>query len=181
MGRVLAEQYGRKVNYYETDQMGVVHHSNYIRWMEETRVAFLERIGMDFDVDFIGESQYKPVKKGEFGMYMEDGWYRLTAKDHVLSDDAVEGLDVSILQNALLAPVLNIQDPKTDKRIAFVGGIRGLEELERRVKQGMKVAFAMYPTSIFELFAVADAGRLMPPKSTWFEPKLRSGLFVHEI
>lgn len=167
---------------FSADELYIMDYNRVVKDLNGyTKEAFLERIGMDFDVDFIGESQYKPVKKGEFGMYMEDGWYRLTAKDHVLSDDAVEGLDVSILQNALLAPVLNIQDPKTDKRIAFVGGIRGLEELERRVKQGMKVAFAMYPTSIFELFAVADAGRLMPPKSTWFEPKLRSGLFVHEI
>lgn len=91
----------------------------------------------------------------------------------------MEGLDVSILQEHLLAPILGIGDPKTDKRIDFVGGIRGLEELERRTQTDMEVAFALYPTSIYELFAVADAGRLMPPKSTWFEPKLRSGLFVH--
>ena len=90
-------------------------------------------------------------------------------------------MDVSILQNKLLTPVLGIGDPKTDKRIDFVGGIRGLEELERRCNLDCKVAFAMYPTSIQELFDVADAGKLMPPKSTWFEPKLRSGLFIHEI
>lgn len=167
---------------FSADELYIMDYNRVVKDLNGyTQEAFLERIGKDFDVDFIGENQYKPAKKGEFGMYMENGWYRLTAKSHVLSDDAVEGLDVSILQNALLAPVLNIQDPKTDKRIAFVGGIRGLEELERRVKQDMIVAFAMYPTSIFELFAVADAGRLMPPKSTWFEPKLRSGLFVHEI
>lgn len=124
---------------------------------------------------------YRPEKKGAFGMFLEDEWYCLTAKKEIRSEDAVEGLDVSLLQNYLLNPVLGIEDPKTDKRIDFVGGIRGLAELERRVHTDMKVAFSMYPTSIGELFAVADAGRLMPPKSTWFEPKLRSGLFLHEI
>ena len=99
----------------------------------------------------------------------------------ILSDDPVEGLDVSILQREILSPVLGIDDPKTDARIDFVGGIRGLEELERRVHQDCAVAFAMYPTSIQELFGVADADKLMPPKSTWFEPKLRSGLFIHAI
>ena len=108
-------------------------------------------------------------------------WYQLTAREEILSDDAVEGLDVSLLQSYLLEPVLGIKDPKTDKRIDFVGGIRGLDELERRADTDMKVAFALYPTSIAELFGVADAGRLMPPKSTWFEPKLRSGLFLHNL
>ena len=98
-----------------------------------------------------------------------------------IPNDPVDSLDVSLLQNLLLEPVLGIQDPKTDKRIDFVGGIRGLDELERRVSQDCEVAFAMYPTDIAELFAVADAGLLMPPKSTWFEPKLRSGLFIHEL
>ena len=126
-------------------------------------------------------SPYKPVEKGTFGMYLEEEWYCLTAKEELRSEDAVDGLDVSILQNDLLHPILGIQDPKTDKRIDFVGGIRGLKELEQRVHTDMKVAFSMYPTSIAELFAVADAGRLMPPKSTWFEPKLRSGLFLHQI
>ena len=106
----------------------------------------------------------------------------LTASEKLLSiDDAVESLDVSILQNYLLKPVLGIDDPRTDSRIDFIGGIRGLKELERRADSDMKVSFAMYPTSIDELFAVADAGLLMPPKSTWFEPKLRSGLFIHRI
>ncbi|MEG2349304.1 MAG: DUF1015 domain-containing protein, partial [Hungatella sp.] len=91
------------------------------------------------------------------------------------------GLDVSLLQECLLGPILKIGDPRTDKRIDFIGGIRGLLELERRVKEDMAVAFSMYPTSISELFAVADAGLLMPPKSTWFEPKLRSGLFIHRL
>ena len=119
-------------------------------------------------------------------MVMEDGWYRLTSKraEQLFSEAAehpVEALDVSVLQNDCLAPILGITDPKTDRRIDFVGGIRGLEELERRVKEDCAVAFAMYPTSIDELFAVADKGLLMPPKSTWFEPKLRSGLYIHQF
>lgn len=143
--------------------------------------TFLTRIEEYFAVEKKGQSPYRPTKKGTFGMYLEDEWYCLSAKEEIKSEDAVEGLDVSLLQNYLLDPVLGIKDPKTDKRIDFVGGIRGLGELERRVHADMKVAFSMYPTSIAELFAVADAWRLMPPKSTWFEPKLRSGLFLHEI
>lgn len=143
--------------------------------------TFLEKIGEKFSVECLGETSYRPRKKYEYGMYLEGEWYRLTAHEDIRSRDAVEGLDVSILQDHLLAPVLGIGDPKTDRRIDFVGGIRGLEELERRVGTDMQVAFALYPTSIYELFAVADAGRLMPPKSTWFEPKLRSGLFIHTL
>ena len=101
--------------------------------------------------------------------------------DGGISADPVKGLDVSILQDQLLGPVLGIGDPRTDKRIDFIGGIRGLKELERRVREDMEIAFSMYPTSIEELLAVADAGLLMPPKSTWFEPKLRSGLFIHKL
>lgn len=143
--------------------------------------TFLTRIEEYFAVEKKGQSPYRPTEKGTFGMYLEDEWYCLSAKEEIKSEDAVEGLDVSLLQNYLLDPVLGIKDPKTDKRIDFVGGIRGLGELKRRVHADMKVAFSMYPTSIAELFAVADAWRLMPPKSTWFEPKLRSGLFLHEI
>lgn len=143
--------------------------------------TFLTRIEEYFAVEKKGQSSYRPMEKGTFGMYLENEWYGLSAKEEIKSEDAVEGLDVSLLQNDLLDPILGIMDPKTDKRIDFVGGIRGLGELERRVHTDMKVAFSMYPTSIAELFAVADAGRLMPPKSTWFEPKLRSGLFLHEI
>lgn len=114
-------------------------------------------------------------------MYIDGSWYKLEVHEELVSDDPVAGLDVSILQNELLSPVLGIGDPKTDKRIDFVGGIRGLKELEHRVNDDMTIAFAMYPTSISELFGVADAGLLMPPKSTWFEPKLRSGLFIHKL
>ena len=123
----------------------------------------------------------KPAKKCEIGMLLGGKWYRIYAHEDIKSDDAVEGLDVSILQNQVLTPLLNISDPKNDPRIDFVGGIRGLSELEKRCSKDCKLAFAMYPTDIHELFAVADAGRLMPPKSTWFEPKLLSGLFIHAI
>lgn len=146
-----------------------------------TPEAFLNRISEDFEVEKAAETPFRPAEKACFGMYLEGIWYKLRARSRILSQDAVEGLDVSLLQNHLLDPVLGIRDPKTDKRVDFVGGIRGLRELERRVHQDMKVAFSMYPTSIGELFAVADSGRLMPPKSTWFEPKLRSGLFLHEL
>ena len=122
-----------------------------------------------------------PVKKGDVSVYIGSSWYTLSFYDELMVDDPVEGLDVSILQNNVLEPIFGIIDPKTDKRIDFVGGIRGTKELERRVESDCKIAFAMYPTSIQELFDVADAGLLMPPKSTWFEPKLRSGLFIHEI
>lgn len=124
---------------------------------------------------------YRPEKKGTFGMYIGGQWYKLTAKPERAVSDPVEGLDVSYLHRELLKPCLNILNPKTCSRIEYVGGIRGLEELEKRVDAGAAVAFSLYPTNIGELFAVADAGELMPPKSTWFEPKLRSGLFIHKI
>lgn len=151
-----------------------------------TKEQFLARLKEHFTVEFCGAVKVKPDKKGTFGMVMEDGWYRLTSKraEQLITEAAehpVEALDVSVLQNDCLAPILGITDPKTDRRIDFVGGIRGLEELERRVKEDCAVAFAMYPTSIDELFAVADKGLLMPPKSTWFEPKLRSGLYIHQF
>lgn len=123
----------------------------------------------------------KPEHKGQFTMYMEDKWYRFDFKKELLNNDPVEGMDVSLLQNYILHPILGIGDPKKDKRIDFVGGIRGLDGLEKRCEDDCRIAFAVYPTSMAELFAVADANLLMPPKSTWFEPKLRSGLFIHEI
>lgn len=141
---------------------------------------FLEKVSEFFDIVEC-KALTKPAKKGDISMYLDDKWYMLSAKEAIKSYDPVDGLDVAILQNNLLTPILGIKDPRTDKRIDFIGGIRGLEELERRGKSDMKVGFAMYPTSIAELFDVADAERLMPPKSTWFEPKLRSGLFIHRI
>lgn len=147
-------------------------------WSKED---FLERIRRDFTVEHVGKEAVSPSKKGEFGMYLDHDWYRLNVHPDKTSEDPVDGLDVSILQMNLLDPVLGIENPRTDENIEFVGGIRGLGELEKRCHEDMVVAFSMYPTSIRELLAVADAGRLMPPKSTWFEPKLRSGLFIHQI
>ncbi len=156
-----------------------------------TSEEFLKEVSNIFDVTPLN-GLTAPTEKGTFTMYLEETWYlcrmnnsaapdNMAASNPAASADPVEALDVSILQKTLLTPILGIGDPKTDKRIDFVGGIRGLEELERRCKTDCKVAFAMYPTSIQELFDVADAGLLMPPKSTWFEPKLRSGIFIHEI
>ena len=122
-----------------------------------------------------------PTQKGSFGMFLNDQWYTLQLLPQFFSDDPILGLDVSLLETHILSPILKIGDLRTDKRIDFIGGIRGTEELERRCHDDMKVAFSMYPTSIQELFAVADSGKLMPPKSTWFEPKLRSGLFIHSL
>ncbi|MBR6396667.1 MAG: DUF1015 family protein, partial [Lachnospiraceae bacterium] len=132
------------------------------------------------------KSEAEPAEKFSFCMFLADTWYRLSLKEHLKlqlkeTGDPVKMLDVSVLQDMVLSPLLGITDPRTDSRIDFVGGIRGTDELERRVHKDAEVAFSMYPTSITELFAVSDAGMLMPPKSTWFEPKLRSGLFIHKI
>lgn len=145
-----------------------------------SKEAFLSKVEENFELS-VSDVPVSPDKKGTYGMFLDNTWYLLKAKGKILSDDAVDGLDVAVLQNNLLEPVLGIIDPKTDKRIDFVGGIRGLKELERRCSLDCVVAFSMYPTSISELFAVSDNNRLMPPKSTWFEPKLRSGLFIHRI
>lgn len=167
---------------FPDDELRILDYNRVVKDLNSmNKATFLSKMKEHFKVEKKGTEPYKPVEKGTFGMYLEEEWYCLTAKEELRSEDAVDGLDVSILQNDLLHPILGIQDPKTDKRIDFVGGIRGLKELEQRVHTDMKVAFSMYPTSIAELFAVADAGRLMPPKSTWFEPKLRSGLFLHQI
>ncbi len=142
---------------------------------------FIGKIEEVYEITGKSAEAVKPSAKGEVSMFLSGTWYSLKTKENYTSTDPIKGLDVSILQDNILGPVLNIQDPKTDKRIDFVGGIRGYKELERRVNSDCIVAFGMYPTSIGELFAVADAHLLMPPKSTWFEPKLRSGLFIHSI
>ncbi|MBR4982598.1 MAG: DUF1015 domain-containing protein [Lachnospiraceae bacterium] len=146
-----------------------------------TEEEFLEKLQNNFDITE-QESAYSPLNKGEFGMYLTDKWYALKFKHmELVESHPVDKLDVSILQNYCFEPILGIDDPRTDLRIDFSGGIRGLGELERRVHTDCKVAFSMKATSMDELFQVARAGLLMPPKSTWFEPKLRSGLFIHKI
>lgn len=148
----------------------------------QTMEDLLKKISENFEIVKCEETILKPQKKGEIGMYFKKQWYLLKTRPEIESSDVVDNLDVSLLQNYMLSPIFGIEDPKTDSNLQFVGGIRGLVELERIVeKDASAVAFAMYPTSIEELLAVADEGRLMPPKSTWFEPKLRSGLFIHEF
>ena len=142
---------------------------------------FFDRINKSFTVEKEKEA-YAPTQPHNFGMYIDGKWYKLTALDGTFSTDPIGILDITILQNNLLEPVLGIKDQRTDKRIDFVGGIRGLKELEKRVNsKEMKVAFSLYPVSIQQLFDIADSGNVMPPKSTWFEPKLRDGLFTHLI
>ena len=142
---------------------------------------FLAEVGKKADCLKESDDIISPEKKGQFVVYLSERWYLFEFKDDVKNDDPVDGLDVALLQEHILKPLLGIEDPTTDERIDFIGGIRGLSELSHRCHADMQVAFGMYPTSIGELFGVADAKKLMPPKSTWFEPKLRSGLFIHEI
>lgn len=164
------------------DQLMIMDYNRTVKDLNGlTSEEFIKRVQENFDVQK-SDVPVRPDSKGQMGMYMEKQWYCLTAKDKLFEGkDAVGQLDVSVLQQYLLAPVLGIGDPRTDSRIDFIGGIRGLTELEKRADEDMKVSFSMYPTSIIELFDVADQNLLMPPKSTWFEPKLRSGLFIHEI
>ena len=148
----------------------------------KTKEEFLLAMSEKFDIEEAGTEAYKPEARHTFGMYLDKVWYKLTAKKGTYPEnDPVGSLDVSILQNNCITPVFGINDPRTDKRIDFIGGIRGLGELEKRCREDMVVAFSMYPTSLEELMAIADAGEVMPPKSTWFEPKLLSGLFIHKL
>lgn len=148
-----------------------------------TNNEFINRLKDKFEVKkFNNLDGYKPRVKHTFGMYLNNNWYELKAKENAFNkDDIISSLDVSILQKNILEDILNIKDIRTSDRIDFIGGIRGLKELEKRVNTDMKVAFSMYPTDIEDIMKVADKGKVMPPKSTWFEPKLRSGLFVYEI
>lgn len=174
-------------NYYlavifPSDQLKILDYNRVVKDLNGlSEEEFIKKLSEKFDIAET-EGRAKPDKAYDFGMYMDGKWYMLTAKDEIKSKDAVKGLDVSILQDNVLIPILGIGDIRTDKRIDFVGGIRGLGELEKRVDSGeMKVAFAMYPTSIEQLMTIADENKIMPPKSTWFEPKLRSGLFIHSL
>jgi uncharacterized protein (DUF1015 family) len=167
---------------FPDDQLMIMPYNRVVKDLNGyTKEQFLNKVKENFIFENVGQNPVSPAEKASFGMFLDEEWYRLKAKKSILSEDCVEGLDVSLLQNFLLEPVLNIKDPRTDNRIDFIGGIRGLKELEKRVSKDMTVAFSMYPTSIIELFQVADANQLMPPKSTWFEPKLRSGIFIHTL
>lgn len=167
---------------FPEDQLKIMPYNRVVKDLDGmTESEFLEKVSEIFQVTLIEGEEKEPMAKGCFSMYLGGQWYACRIKPEDISKHPVDGLDVSVLQRKLFAPVLNITNPKEDKRIDFVGGIRGTGELERRCKTDCKAAFFLYPTSIEELFAVADAGLLMPPKSTWFEPKLRSGIFIHSL
>ncbi len=174
--------------------LAVIFPDNQLHIMDYNRVVkdfnsltteeFFDKVKEKFTVsEYDGEGCYHPDSLHKFGLYTNKKWYIIEAKPEIIDEsDPVGSLDVSILQNELLHPILGINDPRTDKRIDFVGGIRGLEELVKRVESGeMKLAFSMYPTTMDQLINIADANKIMPPKSTWFEPKLRSGLFIHKL
>lgn len=171
--------------------LSVIFPDNQLKIMDYNRVVkglnglsdeeFMKKVGEKFIIEE-KPATYHPEALHTFGMYMNKKWYKLTAKPEIISNDVVAALDVSVLQDNLLRPLLGIEDPRTSSYIDFVGGLRGLGELEKRVNSGeMKLAFAMFPTSMDELMSIADSGKIMPPKSTWFEPKLRSGIFVHKL
>ncbi|MDY4109465.1 MAG: DUF1015 family protein [Eubacterium sp.] len=167
---------------FPDDELEIMDYNRVVKDLNGmSREEFLDAVSNSFEAEKV-DTQYKPTKRHTFGMLIENDWYKLTAKDSIIDEsDPVKRLDVSILQDNLLSPILDIDDPKTNDRIDFIGGIRGLDELERRCKDDMKLAFAMYPTSIDDLMSIADANLIMPPKSTWFEPKLLSGIFIHHL
>lgn len=167
---------------FPDDELEIMDYNRVVKDLNGmTSDEFIKAVSNDFEVEKV-DCQCKPSERHTFGMFLDNQWYKLTAKSDIINEnDPVERLDVSILQNNLLSPVLGIDDPKTNERIDFIGGIRGLNELERRCREDMKLAFAMYPTSIDDLMSIADADLIMPPKSTWFEPKLLSGIFIHHL
>ncbi len=160
------------------DEMQILNYNRVVKDLNGlAEEQFLESVKPNFALSPVSPL-LSPEVPNTFAMFLNEHWYQLEAKDHIKSDDPVEGLEASILQNHLLAPILDIDDPRTNSRIDFVGGIRGMEELERRCQTDCAVAFALPPVSIEQLLSVADSGQVMPPKSTWFEPKLRSGMVV---
>ena len=186
--KALGKKATEAANYFLTtlfpaDQLHILDYNRLVKDFDgqdaETLISYLHD---DFDVTLMGKEAYKPERLHEFGMYLNHKWYKLNARKDSYSNDPIGVLDVTILSNNVLSKILGIKDQRTDKRIDFVGGIRGLGELEKRVDSGeMVVAFSLYPVSIKQLFDIADSGDVMPPKSTWFEPKLRDGLLTHLI
>ena len=170
--------------HFPDNQLAILDYNRVVKDLNgNTTTSFLEGLATSFAVEKKGKQAYRPSRLHEFGMYLAGEWYSLMAKPGTYNDhDAIGVLDVTILSEKVLKPFLNIHDLRTDKRIDFVGGMRGLHELERRVNSGeMSVAFALYPVSMKQLIDIADSGQIMPPKTTWFEPKLRSGLVVHML
>ena len=168
---------------FPDDQLKIFDYNRVVKDLNGlTSDSFLELLANDFDLQKDEFSAIKPSSMREFAMYLSGQWYRLSPKESIRSQNPVQDLDVTLLSDKILQPILDIGDLRKSERIDFVGGIRGLNELSRRVDSGdMAVAFALYPVSMDQLLAIADAGEIMPPKTTWFEPKLRSGLFVHSI
>lgn len=176
-----------KANYFLTtlfpsNQLYIMDYNRVIKDLGGLSVAeFLQRLTTSFQIEKV-DAAYRPETLHHFGLYIDHQWYKLVSLPGTFTEDPIGVLDVTILQNNLLSPILEIHDQRTDQRIDFVGGIRGLEELERRVDSGdMQLAISLYPVSIQQLFDIADSGNVMPPKSTWFEPKLRDGLLTHMI
>ncbi len=169
--------------YFKSEDLSIMDYNRLIAdYNGHTKTDILDKIGQSFDIEKIGVQSVHPDRKHTFGMYIDKEWYKLTAKPGTFNEnDPVDRLDVSILQNNVITPVFGIVDPRTDKRIDFVGGIRGLSELEKRCNEDMQIAFSMFPTTLDDLMDIADASKTMPPKSTWFEPKLLSGLFIHKL
>ena len=168
--------------HFPDDQLRIIDYNRTVRDLNGMSVQeLIEKLSKRFDVENKGSNIYKPARLHNFSMYLEGKWYSLTAHPDTYNDNnPIDSLDVTVLTNEVLCPLLDIQDQRRSKRIDFIGGIRGLEELKKRVDSGeMKMAFALYPVSMKQLLDIADSGNIMPPKSTWFEPKLRSGLVIH--
>lgn len=168
---------------FPSNQLHIMDYNRVVKDLNgHSTESFITALQQNFDVELVGKTVFQPKQLHSFGMYLNGNWYKLTAKAGTYTTDPIGVLDVTILSNNILDPLLAIKDQRTDKRIDFVGGIRGLQELEKRVNSGeMQIAFSLYPVSLEQLFDIADSGNVMPPKSTWFEPKLRDGLLTHLI
>lgn len=167
---------------FPSDELAILDYNRLLKDLNGlTKDQIIEKVGKNFDISFVGKEVFKPNQMHQFSMYLEGNWYRLNAMPHTFNDnDPIGSLDVTVLSNYVLDPIFDIKDQRTDTRIDFVGGIRGLVELQKRVDSGeMKIAFALFPATLDQLMNIADAGEIMPPKSTWFEPKLKSGLVVN--
>jgi uncharacterized protein (DUF1015 family) len=184
----LGAKAGENANYFLTtlfpaNELYIMEYNRAVKDLNGLSVnEFLGKVSEDFTVQKSEEAEVKPAALHEFGMYIDGSWYLLKAKEGTFTSDPIGVLDVTVLQNNILHKLLGVEDPRTDNRIDFIGGIRGLGELSKKVDNGeMAVAFSLYPVSIQQLFDIADSGNVMPPKSTWFEPKLRDGLLTHLI
>ncbi|MBL0884622.1 MAG: DUF1015 domain-containing protein, partial [Chitinophagaceae bacterium] len=186
--QALGEQAGPAADYFLTtlfpsNQLAILDYNRIVKDLNGlTETAFIAALEKDFTLQPIGSIAFKPSALHHFGLFIGGNWYHLIAKPGTYSNDPIGVLDVTILQNRVLDNILGIKDPRTDVRVEFVGGIRGLGELEKKVNSGdFAAAFSLYPVTIDQLFDIADSGNVMPPKSTWFEPKLRDGLLTHLI